>query len=159
MPPVTTPASAPPSRFSARYGRRTALLMGSILASACTAAPDRIAAPDAPATVAAAAERPFVFTELDFPGARQTLPSGINAGGQIVGWYQDQARVLHGFVYSDGEFRSVDYPGARTTHLRGIGPGGDMSGTYNMAGERNFDLHGFVLTAPVTSSTSTIPVT
>ncbi len=36
--------------------------------------------------------------QLDVPGARGTFASGINNAGQIVGWFVDSSRVIHGFL-------------------------------------------------------------
>jgi probable HAF family extracellular repeat protein len=56
---------------------------------------------------------PYTFTALDVPGATQTIPSGINAGGRVVGWYI-QGGVTRGFVYEDGVFTTnIVYPGTR----------------------------------------------
>jgi probable HAF family extracellular repeat protein len=88
-----------------------------------------------------------VFSTIDFPGAVSTNPQGINAGGEIVGWYTDTAGKTHGFVMSGGSFRSVDYPGAKSTQLRGIGPSGDVVGAYQRQNESGgVPIHGFLLT-------------
>ena len=66
-------------------------------------------------------EGTFVFSPIDFPGATLTNAQGINAGGDVVGFYNDAAGKTHGFIYSGGNFRSVDYRDATLTQLRGIG--------------------------------------
>jgi len=38
------------------------------------------------------------FTTIDVPGAMGTLPTGINAAGQIVGGYTDASGTGHGFL-------------------------------------------------------------
>lgn len=92
------------------------------------------------------ANHSYTFTRLDVPGASQTLPSGINAAGKIVGWYR-QGSVIRGFIYDDGVYTTVVYPGAVLTQLRGIGPGGEIVGTYRMASENSPPhIHGFILT-------------
>src|SRR5688572_15408742 len=40
---------------------------------------------------ARAAARPYTFTQFDVLDAFQTVPSGINADGVIVGWYFEGA--------------------------------------------------------------------
>ncbi len=84
--------------------------------------------------------------QLDVPGATATIPSGINAAGEVVGWYS-QAGVTRGFTYFDGVLTpNIVYPGAAFTQLRGIAPGGDIVGSYRNPGEPTVNLHGFVLT-------------
>ncbi len=84
--------------------------------------------------------REMVFTPIDFPGAVSTVPQGINAGGQVVGWYNkagDAASIVHGFLMNGGSFTSVDYPGAIATDARGIGPGGEIVGIFYTAAGTN----------------------
>jgi hypothetical protein len=95
-----------------------------------------------------AAERGLVFTAIDFPGAVLTNAQGINAGGEIVGFYNDAATPskTHGFVLSGGQFQSIDFPAARTTLARGIGPAGDIVGSYQTQTETGgLPNHGFLL--------------
>ena len=49
--------------------------------------------------------------------ARQTSARGINARGDIVGFYSDAANVQHGFLLHDGTFTTIDFPlsGVRAT--------------------------------------------
>jgi len=82
-------------------------------------------------------EREIVFTSIDFPGAVLTVAQGINAGGQVVGWYNDAAHILHGFLMNGGSFTPVDYPGAIATDARGIGPGGEIVGVFYTAAGTN----------------------
>ena len=69
-----------------------------------------------------------MYSAIDFPGAVLTNAQGINAGGEIVGSYNDAGTPskTHGYVLSGGQFRSIDFPGARVTNARGIGPRGDI---------------------------------
>jgi probable HAF family extracellular repeat protein len=88
-----------------------------------------------------------VFSSIDFPGAVLTNAQGINAGGEVVGFYTDTAGKTHGFLMSGGQYRSVDYPGAKSTQLRGIGPSGDVVGAYQRQDESGaVPIHGFLLT-------------
>ena len=94
------------------------------------------------------AERTLVFSTIDFPGAILTNAQGINAGGEIVGSYNDSATPskTHGFLLSGGQFQTIDFPGARATVARGIGPGGDIVGTYQKPNETGgVPSHGFLL--------------
>jgi probable HAF family extracellular repeat protein len=88
-----------------------------------------------------------VFSTIDFPGAVLTNAQGINAGGEVVGFYVDTLGKTHGFVMSGGAYRSIDYPNADATQLRGIGPSGDVVGTYQRQNESGgVPIHGFLLT-------------
>jgi probable HAF family extracellular repeat protein len=94
-----------------------------------------------------ASARPYTFTRLDVTGATQTLPSGINADGRVVGWYV-QGGVTRGFIYQDGVYTpNIVYPGASVTQLRGVAPNGDAVGIYRMPGEPTVNFHSFVFTA------------
>jgi hypothetical protein len=105
----------------------------------------------------------YTFTLIDFPGAFQTVPQGINANGVIVGWYFQGSGCpaaitttcrVRGFTFADGVYTSVVYrdaDGAEAwfTQLRGIGPSGEIVGTYRMtATESTVNLHGFRFTSP-----------
>lgn len=78
-------------------------------------------------------ERSLQFTSIDFPGAVLTVAQGINAGGQVVGWYHDAAHISHGFLMNGGSFTSIDFPGATATDARGIGPSGEIVGMFKDA--------------------------
>jgi hypothetical protein len=106
---------------------------------------------------ARAAPRSYTFTQIDVPGAFQTIASGINAGGVIVGWYSQGTGcpsapcVVRGFILDDGVFTTVVYHNAAgtdaaSTQLRGIGPSGEIVGSYRMPGEPPVNIHGFILT-------------
>jgi hypothetical protein len=101
--------------------------------------------------------RSYTFTRFDVPGAFQTVPSGINADGAIVGWYFSGSGCprapcsVKGFILKDGAFTTVVYHNAAGTdaaftQLRGIGPSGEIVGSYRMAGEPAVNFHGFILT-------------
>jgi probable HAF family extracellular repeat protein len=97
-------------------------------------------------SLARASARPYTFTRLDVPGATQTLPSGINADGRVVGWYV-QGGVTRGFIYQDGVYTTdIMYPGAAVTQLRGVGPNGDVAGVYRNPGEPTVNFHAFIRT-------------
>lgn len=126
------------------------LMTSSVLLSGCH--PDAIndpanAASRQPGALASrgVANFSYAFTRLDVPGASATFPSGINAGGQIVGSYS-QGGITRGFIYDDGVYTTVEYPGAAFTQLRGIGPGGEIVGTYGLPGEPSVNIHGFIRT-------------
>jgi hypothetical protein len=68
-------------------------------------------------------------TPIDFPGAMDTRPLGINASGEIVGQYAD-ATGIHGFLLDRKGFSSIDVPGAVQTTAFRINPQGDIVGFY-----------------------------
>jgi len=82
-----------------------------------------------PAT-AAASECPAGLV----PGqvAAQTSAKGINARGDIVGFYI--AGGTHGFLLRDGRYTSLDFPvpGVRGTIANGINPRGEIVGQYQL---------------------------
>ena len=93
------------------------------------------------------AGRTLVFTTIDFPGATLTNAQGINAGGEIVGAYNDSGTPskTHGFLLSGGQYYSIDFPEARATIARGIGPEGDIVGSYQRTDESGgVPAHGFL---------------
>ena len=66
---------------------------------------------------------PYTFTQVDvpFPGASDTVITGVNNAGQIVGWYR-AANQFHGFVKDGSTFTAVDVslPGASNTRAIGL---------------------------------------
>lgn len=81
------------------------------------------------------------FTPIDFPGATSTQAWGINASGEVVGFFTNPDNTVHGYRSKAGEFQSIDFPGASNTQAYGINPQGDIVGTYVIAGV----THGFLL--------------
>jgi probable HAF family extracellular repeat protein len=84
---------------------------------------------------------------IDFPGARATLVARVNAQGQTVGAYSEEANAVatdlpHGFLLKDGVFTRIDVPGARRTQPFGINNNGQIVGAYVDAEGRS---HGFLL--------------
>ena len=53
---------------------------------------------------------PGTFTTENFPGAAQTMVTGINQNGDTVGIYVDIGGVTHGFTNIGGTFATVDDP-------------------------------------------------
>src|SRR5690348_7297025 len=54
----------------------------------------------------------FAVSPIDVPGALSTNPQGINAGGDVAGWYVDAEKHFHGFILQGGIITTIDYPGA-----------------------------------------------
>ena len=108
-------------------------------------------------SIARASAHAYSFTRFDVTGAFQTIPSGINSDGVIVGWYSSGSGCpaapcpVKGFVLKDGLYTTVVYhndagTNAALTQLRGVGPGGDIVGVYRMPGEPGVNFHAFILT-------------
>jgi uncharacterized membrane protein len=80
----------------------------------------------------------FTFASVDVPGATNTLATGINARGAIVGIYYDSAGNEHGFLLlKNGNFSTVDVPGdlvgvagTLQTEANGINAAGQIVGDY-----------------------------
>lgn len=90
------------------------------------------------------------FTTFDVPGATRTFPHGINAAGQIVGFFQEAAGPKHGFLRSPtGTFTTIDVPDAAETEPWGINNAGQIVGTFRDA---RLAYHGY-LRAPESTFT------
>jgi uncharacterized membrane protein len=61
---------------------------------------------------------------LDYPGAAQTVATGINDNGTVVGSYTKSLPPnawWHGFIYNSGKWASLNYPSSTLeTMLTGI---------------------------------------
>src|SRR5262249_51368042 len=70
-----------------------------------------------------------------------THAQGINAAGQVVGWYAN-ASGTHGFLYSGGTYTTLDNPLPTSgTFAYGINDAGQIVGTYQDSSGR---YHGFL---------------
>jgi probable HAF family extracellular repeat protein len=85
------------------------------------------------------------YTTLDVPGLfNATSATGINASGQIVGYYSGGfGSSLHGFLLDQGTYTSLDVPGSYSTYASGINDSGQIVGGYD-GGAANRG-HGFLL--------------
>jgi hypothetical protein len=73
----------------------------------------------------------YTFSTIDFPGAGCTVATGINASGQIVGYYSLEPSCggsIQSFVLTSGTFTTINVPGANSTYAQGINASGDVSG-------------------------------
>jgi uncharacterized membrane protein len=99
----------------------------------------------------------FDFTPIDAPGASFTLARGINAQGDIVGFYSAGA-TTPGFLLNAGGFTPIVVPGASFTRRR-IHPApryqaqGDIVGFYGAGGL----THGFLLDKEGSFTTIDVP--
>jgi probable HAF family extracellular repeat protein len=79
---------------------------------------------------------------LNVPNSTQSIATGINTSGLIVGAYEDVAGLVHGFATSDSStFNAVDFPGASNTQALDVNDAGAIAGDYFDAANVE---HGFV---------------
>jgi uncharacterized membrane protein len=93
------------------------------------------------------------FSEISVPGGVQTTrPRGINASGEIVGWFRASG-LMRGFIRDRaGEYRSIEVPGATHTHAHSINDRGDIVGKYFIGGASPFNLHDAFASTSTTGS-------
>ncbi len=85
---------------------------------------------------------------IDYPGAQETAPLGINDSGTIVGWYNPVSATDYSFISRNGKYISFTYPGAKYTFAIGINKSGLIVGEYTFD---DITYHGFV-SSPVTGA-------
>ena len=71
-----------------------------------------------------------VYQILTVPSLRESIATGVNAAGLIVGMYLDLASVERGFVNDAGTSSNVDFPGADATQAFGVNDAGEIVGSY-----------------------------
>lgn len=60
----------------------------------------------------------------------QTVVTGINNGGLIVGYYTDNTGATHGFIDDAGAFTGYDDPSGTQTEFLGVNNLGQVVGSY-----------------------------
>src|SRR5947207_13881887 len=83
----------------------------------------------------------FSVTDPFAKPGNNTVVSGINATGQIVGLYTDSLNKTHGFLYTAGTYVTLDVPGATFTDALGINSSGQIVGVFV---DSNFKGHSFL---------------
>ena len=83
---------------------------------------------------------PLAANGFDNPfAASGTVAEGINAAGQIVGYYADSNDDYHGFLYNGGIYTTIDDPGAFDTTAFGINKNGHVvGGRFDKFGDHGF---------------------
>src|SRR5438105_3242732 len=83
---------------------------------------------------------PLAANGFDNPfAASGTVAEGINAAGQIVGYYADSNDDYHGFLYNGGIYTTLDDPQAFDTYAFGINKNGHVVGVrLDKFGDRGF---------------------
>ncbi|HEX4606338.1 MAG TPA: hypothetical protein VH724_20220, partial [Candidatus Angelobacter sp.] len=71
-----------------------------------------------------------IFTQLDPPGAANSVAFGVNVLGFIVGSFTDAAGAGHGFFDRSGHFTQINFPGASSTDGNGINVEGVIVGDF-----------------------------
>lgn len=71
------------------------------------------------------------FTPFRYPASIFTQAWGINARGDVIGYYRDGAtKTWHGFLMEGSALSTFDFPGAIESYALGINAGGDIVGSY-----------------------------
>lgn len=80
---------------------------------------------------------------VNYPGATDTILTGINYWGSIVGYYsKDSSKTFDGFELKNGKFTRIHFPGAAQTFPTSISDKGVVVGNYFVS---TAVTHGFVL--------------
>jgi hypothetical protein len=130
---VSSHAQLPTKRMS-RFGRGTAA-RSTALAPAATE----------PRTMVRQTGVNFIFGLIDFPRSPDTMATGLNSRGDIVGLYGPNLPAYEGteqsFVLEGNSFQELIYPGATYTGGLGINKSRKIVGWYTSPGD---DVHGFL---------------
>jgi uncharacterized membrane protein len=87
-------------------------------------------------TAADAPPLTFKFTTINVPGAIQTIPSGVNNSGVVVGEYQDKSQGWYGYILDGKKLTKLDDPNGIDTACVGI----NLNGAIAIVGNyENFD--------------------
>jgi probable HAF family extracellular repeat protein len=73
------------------------------------------------------------YTQIDPPGASRTQCIGVNAAGEVSGFYQDAGGTYHGFLLSGGTYTIIDYNG-EGAFVYGINDVGQVVGLSSSGG-------------------------
>lgn len=93
----------------------------------------------APPFLAACYPAKIHFTQIDVPGATETVPVGINNHNEVIGSFTDQSGATHGFLRTaDGVITSFDVPGSGGAGPSAINDNGDITGSFS------YPLQGFL---------------
>lgn len=97
--------------------------------------------------VSESSAQPYSLAVLNDPWVGNTILSGINDRGDIVGNVVDSQSggALFGFVYSNNTFTKIEAPGAARTQVSAISNSGKVVGNYSYYETfREFDSYGFI---------------
>jgi len=68
------------------------------------------------------------YTQIDYPGAIYSEVWGVDAIGDVSGFYEDATSEWHGYILSGGIYTQIDYPDATGTFLYGLNDLGQVVG-------------------------------
>jgi hypothetical protein len=123
-----------PAKRTTRFGRR---IEGQTTAFAPAATRPRVALGQSGLN--------FTFGLIDFPRSPDTMATGLNSRGDIVGLYGPNLPAYEGteqsFVLEGNAFQELIYPGATYTGGLGINKSRKIVGWYTSPGD---DVHGFL---------------
>jgi hypothetical protein len=85
-------------------------------------------------------------TPINYPGAIQTVPSGINKNGAIVGTHWQSQIQSSGFLLSNGTYTDIQFPSASATSANAINNQGVIVGDFIDNQQPVPHIHGFILT-------------
>jgi hypothetical protein len=94
----------------------------------------------------------FTYAPINVPGAVGTQARGVNASGEIVGFYETSTSCrdtvlavpncpTHGYKYVNGSFIKLKVPNSVSTAIMGVNDLGDLVGFYTKA---DGTKHGFI---------------
>ena len=86
--------------------------------------------------------RAYSFFTVPGAGGLGTTAAGINASGQVVGYFGDANNASHGFLKYGSTLTQIDVPGATDTFSYAINNRSDMAGWYV---DQQGIPHGFLL--------------
>src|SRR5216683_7113621 len=72
----------------------------------------------------------FTFTQLDVPGSVSTEADGINAQGEIIGFFVDKTNKPHGFLHQPATFKQLDFTATTATRTVAINDAGVIAGSF-----------------------------
>jgi probable HAF family extracellular repeat protein len=93
----------------------------------------------------------YSFVTLDPPGSILTQARGVNAAGQVVGYFEDVGGI-HGFLFTGAGFTVLDRPGYIYTAAYGINGNGQVVGYSLLLSGNLGQEHGFLLAGGVYST-------
>jgi hypothetical protein len=97
----------------------------------------------------------YTYVSIVQPGAKATIPVGLNASGEVVGYWYDSNYAAHPFVYQNGAITPFSFPeGVDGISITGINDAGAICGGY---ADSNDASHGFIYTAKGKLTTIDVP--
>src|SRR5437870_3899138 len=87
------------------------------------------------------AKAQYKITTIDVPGATATAVNG-NSPNAIVGQFDDEFGMTHGFVLTKDDLVQIDVPGSVFTTVNGVNANGQLAGIY--VDDKDFKFHGFI---------------